>query len=180
MRLLARTTTILFLTFALSACYNTHKKSPNEAIQEPLAYWTADQKNITYDEPVNPQETVGTQLMPSPYLHKTVLFSFDRSQLDQKTKKILTQLVDDVLENPNINLRVEGHTDERGSREYNIGLGWRRAHTVSTYLQQQGIGKDKIDAVSYGKEKPTNPEHTPTAWKKNRRVEIILHNNDNS
>ena len=70
-------------------------------------------------------------------------------------------------------MRLEGHTDERGSREYNIALGDRRAQSVRQVLLFQGASVDQIDTVSYGEEQPAVSGHTEDAWSKNRRVELI-------
>lgn len=70
-------------------------------------------------------------------------------------------------------VRLEGHTDERGSREYNIGLGERRAQSVRRALLLQGVNDAQVSTVSYGEERPAEPGHDETAWAKNRRVEIV-------
>jgi len=70
-------------------------------------------------------------------------------------------------------VRLEGHTDERGSREYNIGLGERRAQAVRRALLLQGASEGQISTVSYGEERPAVPGHDEAAWAKNRRVEIV-------
>ena len=70
-------------------------------------------------------------------------------------------------------MRLEGHTDERGSREYNIGLGERRAQSVRRALLLQGAADAQISTVSYGEERPAVPGHDEAAWAKNRRVEIV-------
>ena len=66
-----------------------------------------------------------------------------------------------------------GHADERGSREYNVSLGWKRAKAIAAYFQQYGVKSDQLVLVSYGKEKPLLSGHNPSAWAKNRRVEIF-------
>ena len=74
---------------------------------------------------------------------------------------------------PATRVRLEGHTDERGSREYNIGLGERRAQSVRRALLLQGATDTQISTVSYGEERPAAPGHDEAAWAKNRRVEIV-------
>jgi len=74
---------------------------------------------------------------------------------------------------PGTRVRLEGHTDERGSREYNIGLGERRAQSVRRALLLQGAADAQISTVSYGEERPAAPGHDEAAWAKNRRVEIV-------
>jgi peptidoglycan-associated lipoprotein len=70
-------------------------------------------------------------------------------------------------------VRLEGNTDERGSREYNIGLGDRRAQSVRRALLLQGVSEGQLTIVSYGEERPADPGHDEAAWAKNRRVEIV-------
>ncbi|WP_211825719.1 OmpA family protein [Kistimonas asteriae] len=72
----------------------------------------------------------------------------------------------------NVNLIIRGHTDERGTRTYNLALGERRANAVKNYLMLKGITSDRVEVISYGFEKPLDPAHTDAAWNKNRRAEI--------
>ena len=80
---------------------------------------------------------------------------------------------DFIAENGNVEVRLEGHADERGSREYNIALGDRRAQSVRRVLLIQGASTDQIDTVSYGEEQPAMPGHDEESWAENRRVELI-------
>jgi peptidoglycan-associated lipoprotein len=73
----------------------------------------------------------------------------------------------------NVNVAIEGHTDERGSTEYNLALGQKRADAVRKYLSNNGVAKDRIKTTSYGKERPVDPAHNEEAWAKNRRGEIV-------
>ena len=77
---------------------------------------------------------------------------------------------------PNLKVRLEGHTDERGSREYNIGLGERRAQSVRRALLLQSVGDGQLNTVSYGEERPAVDGHDEGSWAKNRRVEIVYSN----
>ena len=72
-----------------------------------------------------------------------------------------------------LKVRLEGNTDERGTREYNLALGERRANAVKAYLVAQGVSPSQIEVVSYGEEKPVDPGHNEAAWAKNRRVQIV-------
>ena len=78
-----------------------------------------------------------------------------------------------LVANPKATVRLEGNTDERGSREYNIGLGWRRDQSVARLLEQQGVSPDQIKMVSYGKERPVAFGHNEAAWKLNRTVNLV-------
>ena len=81
-----------------------------------------------------------------------------------------------LAQNPEGRVRLEGHTDERGSREYNIALGERRAQSIARMLQLQGVSSAQARSISYGEELPVDENHTPDSWAKNRRVHIIYEN----
>ena len=72
-------------------------------------------------------------------------------------------------------MTIDGFTDERGTREYNLALGERRADAVATFLVSQGVRRSQIDVVSYGEERPADPGHCEAAWAKNRRAELVYH-----
>ena len=105
-------------------------------------------------------------------LEDKVFFDFDKSTLNNDTKKILSQYVAES-EKAKI-IRLEGHCDERGTREYNLALGEKRAIEVKNYLIIQGVSSSKIKIISYGEEKPISFGSTESDWKQNRRVEIAL------
>ncbi len=88
-------------------------------------------------------------------------------------RELLTNHAAYMAQNPNVRVVLEGHADERGSREYNIGLGDRRAQAVRSMLELQGVGAQQISTVSYGEEKPAVDGHDESAWSQNRRVELI-------
>ena len=77
-----------------------------------------------------------------------------------------------LLEHPNLKLRISGHTDERGSREYNIALGERRGNAVARYLESKGVSASKLYVVSYGKEQPVDLGSNEQAWAQNRRAAL--------
>ena len=101
-----------------------------------------------------------------------VYFDFDKSNLSNETKNILSQYVSES--NKASLIRLEGHCDERGTREYNLALGEKRAIEVRNYLIIQGVSSSKIKIISYGEEKPISYGSTEEDWKQNRRVEISL------
>lgn len=104
---------------------------------------------------------------------RTVFFEYNSAKLTDKSLTILEAHGNFVAGNGNVSLRLEGHADERGSREYNIALGDRRAQSSRQVLLFQGASIDQIDTVSYGEEQPAMLGHTEEAWAGNRRVEII-------
>ncbi|MFK8029960.1 MAG: peptidoglycan-associated lipoprotein Pal [Gammaproteobacteria bacterium] len=148
----------------------------------------------TKPEPVKPAETVqrptrvdsgstSSYVAPvetvDPYQSllevRTLFFDFDRSELRSTDQAVVAAHARFLRENPGTRIRLEGHADERGSREYNIGLGERRAQTVRRNLALQGAGSDQLDTRSYGEEKPLASDHTESAWQLNRRVELVYY-----
>jgi peptidoglycan-associated lipoprotein len=105
--------------------------------------------------------------------NRTIYFEFDSANLTDESLNILEVHGNFIADNGNVHVRLEGHADERGSREYNIGLGDRRAQSVRRVLLVQGASSDQIETVSYGEEQPAVMGHTEEAWAKNRRVELI-------
>ena len=81
-----------------------------------------------------------------------------------------------VKRNTNVNVVIEGHADERGTREYNLALGERRANAAKDYLMTYGISADRISVISYGKERPVDSGSNPLAWSKNRRSVTVKAN----
>jgi peptidoglycan-associated lipoprotein len=104
---------------------------------------------------------------------RIVYFDFDSSEIKGEGTDIVAAHAKYLAANPNTRVRLEGHTDERGSREYNIGLGERRAQAVRRALLLQGAADAQISTVSYGEERPAVPGHDEAAWAKNRRVEFV-------
>ena len=104
---------------------------------------------------------------------RIVYFDFDSSEIRGTGTDIVAAHAKYLAANPSTRVRLEGHTDERGSREYNIGLGERRAQAVRRALLLQGASDAQISTVSYGEERPAVAGHDEAAWAKNRRVEIV-------
>ena len=104
---------------------------------------------------------------------KTVFFGFDSSEVDAKYHDLIAAHAEYLASNPSMTVRIEGHTDERGSREYNIGLGERRANAVRRLLEAGGVTPDQLSAVSYGEERPGALGQNEDAWALSRRVEIV-------
>ena len=105
-------------------------------------------------------------------LARVVHFDLDSSEIAQSDFAVLNAHASYLASNGAAHVTLTGHTDERGTREYNMALGERRAKSVETYLVTNGAREDQIDVVSYGKEKPVNEGHDEAAWAENRRVEI--------
>jgi peptidoglycan-associated lipoprotein len=123
------------------------------------------------DEQMTAQEMLAQS--DSILANRTIYFEFDSAKLSDETLATLEAHGDFIAENGNVEVRLEGHADERGSREYNIALGDRRAQSVRRVLLIQGASTDQIDTVSYGEEQPAMPGHDEESWAENRRVELI-------
>lgn len=104
---------------------------------------------------------------------RKIYFDYDRAQIHDADLEVIYAHADYLKQNGNRRIRVEGHTDEHGSREYNIGLGERRARVIADALMSQGVAPDQIATVSYGKEKPDSRGHTEEAHRLNRRAVIV-------
>ena len=107
---------------------------------------------------------------------RVIYFDFDSSEIKTEYNDLIAAHAHYLASNPTVRVRLEGNTDERGSREYNIGLGERRAQAVRRALMLQGVTEAQITTVSYGEERPAITGHTEEAWARNRRVEIVYLN----
>jgi len=103
-----------------------------------------------------------------------VLFDTDSSNLDAEGQQILSRQAAWFRQHPQYAITIEGHADERGTRDYNLALGARRANAVRSFLSSQGIDPNRVRTVSYGKERPVRASSTPRAWRVNRRAVTTL------
>ncbi len=109
----------------------------------------------------------------SPLYNKVVYFEFDRAEVLPEYRDMLAAHAKFLASNPNQRVTLEGHADERGTREYNIGLGERRAKSVRDFMGLRGAPGSQSETVSYGEERPMMDGHDESAWSKNRRVELV-------
>ncbi|MFY0641897.1 MAG: peptidoglycan-associated lipoprotein Pal [Bermanella sp.] len=109
----------------------------------------------------------------NPLLDQTVVyFGYDRSEIRPEFKDVLNAHAQYLVANPQASVSLEGHCDERGTVEYNLALGERRANTVKRYLVVQGVNPNQLESVSFGEERPAVVGSDDSAWSKNRRTEI--------
>ncbi len=104
---------------------------------------------------------------------RVIYFDYDQSTVRADYLDVISAHADYLAANPQAVLRLEGHTDERGTREYNLGLGENRANAVRNLMLAQGVADNQLVVVSYGEERPATSEHNEEAWALNRRVELI-------
>jgi len=130
------------------------------------------------EESVANQAVAGVTISSKSMATKAVLanavvyFEYDKFTLTTKSIQALKGVVDLMSNNPKIVLALEGHADERGTREYNLALGQRRSESVANYLIANGVKRGQLSAKSYGEERPLSLGSNDSAWSKNRRVEI--------
>lgn len=108
------------------------------------------------------------------FLAEKVYFNFDDATLGNDAIRILTDQARWLRANPGVSIIIAGYCDERGTDEYNLALGARRAESVKSFLAKAGIEENRLMTISYGEERPADPGHNEAAWAKNRRVEFTI------
>ncbi len=108
------------------------------------------------------------------FLNEHIYFEFDSDVLSAEAQATLMRKAEYLQKNPGRRVTIEGHCDERGTTEYNLALGDRRALSVKKYLENLGVAASRMTPVSYGEEQPIDPGHTEAAWAQNRRAQFIF------
>jgi peptidoglycan-associated lipoprotein len=108
-----------------------------------------------------------------PLAGRVIYFDFDKAEIKPEYADLITTFAKNLAAHPTLKLRLEGNTDERGTREYNIGLGERRAQAVRRALMLQGVPEGQLTTVSFGAERPAVEGDDESAWSQNRRVELV-------
>lgn len=146
-----------------------------------MTFCSKDDK--TTEEPMDSQSQTEPAAPPpiddasmEPFHVETVYFAFDSSNLSSESQAKLNNLADHLQKNASVTVQIEGHCDERGTVQYNLALGERRALAVKGFLTNLGVGDNRITTISYGEEKPVDVGHDESAWSKNRRAEFVLSN----
>ena len=145
----------------------TRPPAPPEPVSEPLAV----PPEPVLDDPIAGRD-IGDINKNSPF--QPVFFALDSSEVDSAGQQALNANAEILKRYPTWVITVEGHADERGTAEYNLALGERRAMAARTYLVSLGISGDRLRTVSYGKEFPFDPGHNEEAWAQNRRAQFVL------
>jgi peptidoglycan-associated lipoprotein len=122
------------------------------------------------DEPVTPIEPGGADKIKL----NRIYFDYDKYNLDDDAITILAENAAVLMDNPSIKIRIEGHCDSRGTEDYNLALGEKRALAARDYLVNFGIAQSRISVISYGEERPVDPAENENAWAKNRRSEFDI------
>ncbi len=161
----------------------SHKVVQSEAPMQKPAPTVVESKPVVVQKPaqVSPQEKINEKELEMQRLKKElqaklrdIHFNFDKADLDANAKTALNDLANILTKHQKLKVMIEGNCDERGTREYNLALGDKRANAAKQYLSAAGIPAARIDTISYGKEKPLCTESTEECWTKNRRDHFIL------
>lgn len=172
---------LLTATMIMTGCAS---KKPAAVIQTGTVLDGANSTNsvntqgLSEDAALNAQNLAGasskgvTAANKAQLAKRVVHFNYDSSELSNTDYQTLQAHAQYLMANANSRVALTGHTDERGTREYNLALGERRAKAVESFLVTSGVNPNQLEAVSYGKEMPVNAGHDENAWKENRRVEI--------
>ncbi|MGA9422352.1 MAG: peptidoglycan-associated lipoprotein Pal [Rhodanobacteraceae bacterium] len=155
-----------FLVVGIAACAKKQQVKPVEEAAPPPPVSTAPAEN-------NGRYTRESLDTDSCLRERVIYFDFDRSEIKPEFQAQIACHAEYLKQFPDARVRLEGNADERGSREYNLGLGERRGDAVQTALNAAGVSSSQINVVSYGEERPTCREHDESCWSKNRRVEIV-------
>jgi peptidoglycan-associated lipoprotein len=150
---------LIFLTFSFAACspqpYGTSQGSDSRSSLE--AYRTGKDLPTGESGPMN-----------------DVLFAFDRYSLSPDSQEVLKRNAEWLKDNPWAQVQIEGHADERGTSEYNLALGAKRAEATKDYLVAQGVSPDRLSTISYGEELPVCRQNTEGCWQRNRRAHSAI------
>jgi len=180
-------TALVLMTVALTIAACGKPKPPVARPQDPSQGASTANRTPTPPEPVPepggvpPEPRVEDPLkvsdidkinQNSPF--QPVFFAYDSSEIDGTGQQVLNANAAILKKYPEWVITIEGHADERGTAEYNLALGNRRAAAARTYLISLGVPADRLRTVSYGKEFPFDPTHTEAAWSKNRRAHFVL------
>lgn len=104
---------------------------------------------------------------------RVIYFDYDQSGVGQDYRSVISAHAEYLVSHPQVTVRLEGHADERGTREYNLALGEKRADAVRSLMMAEGVSDTQLVVVSYGEERPSSMEHNEEAWGLNRRVELV-------
>lgn len=157
----------ILLAGLLASCASKEAKEEAKA--------TVEEKPVTQPQaqpqPLQPQpKPSAVQAMPG---ERSIYFDFDKSIIKDQYQPVVQANAQYLVNNSSARITIQGNCDERGSREYNLGLGQRRADAEKHAMTVLGVSKSKIETVSFGKEKPRCTEHNESCWSQNRRADIV-------
>ncbi len=161
---------LVVLGLTLAACGSTKKNEDTGSV-------TVDQSAPLVDRDymntgMTQSELEGLGIMGNPLSYKTLYFEYNSSAIDRRSEVIARAHALALGESGGAKVVLEGHADERGTRDYNLALGELRSQAVARLMSDAGAGNSELQAISYGEERPADASHSEAAWQANRRVEI--------
>jgi peptidoglycan-associated lipoprotein len=170
-----RVSSLVAIAVALTltaGCARRNRELPPEPVSEstPDETGTVADDSGTPGAPVPGSRADFIQSVPA----DRILFELDSYSIDDEDRRTLDAQADWLARNANVRVTIEGHADERGTREYNLALGDRRANSARDYLQSRGVAPNRMQVISWGKERPQVPESNEAAWAQNRRAVTVV------
>ncbi len=170
------TAVILFSLTILAGCAKSTDSSMDASSDAPSAdssdTATAEDGNVLVEMGLDDQSAQSGAEEENLLAHSAVYFGFDESIVSDRARQIIRAHAEVLVQNPDVDLNLSGHADERGTREYNLALGEQRAIAVSAFFQEYGVEASRITTVSFGEEMPAVTGSDEESWALNRRVEI--------
>jgi peptidoglycan-associated lipoprotein len=161
---------LLIVVTAASAC--SRKRPPATTTRTDTG---ADTMAMRPPPDTRPEDTMGDRMdAVRGTVEEMIFFDFNRSEIKPEYREVLARKADAMSQVPEIAIRIEGHADERGTVEYNLALGERRAQAAKDYLVNAGIDPARVATISYGEERPLVDESNESAWSQNRRDEFVI------
>lgn len=169
-----KTTALALSMFALAACSSTSEPEETMPVAQESAGESAAARAARLEQERLERERQEQQRREQAALNTTVFyFDFDVAEFQPSDRETLIVHARNLAANPNRRVRLEGHADERGTREYNLALGERRANSIRDFMIVNGASRNQLETVSYGEERPAVRGQTEDAYRQNRRVEIL-------
>lgn len=168
-----RTFAIVMGALAVSACASNNDDADSAGAAKAMND-TKPAREVAVATPAQPTFAPGSQEELNATIGDRVFFDTDRYNLTPEARATVGFWADWMRKHQNVAIVVEGHADERGTREYNLALGARRANSVKDYLSALGVSGARVETISYGKERPAVLGSNPAAWAKNRRSVVVV------
>lgn len=160
---------LLVVAVLFSACAKKQTTPVKEEAPAPVVPPPIEQAPPPEKAPV-----VEEKPAPAVITLQDIFFDYDKYNVKSEFKDVLTKNAELLMANPDVKLLIEGHCDERGTAEYNIALGERRAKAALDFYTAYGVKPERLNWISYGKERPFDPGHNEDAWAKNRRAHMVI------
>lgn len=168
---------LILAVFIITGCASKVQKPEVQAIPRtppPLFHDKAKLITVPKDKIIGtPPHTTKDEEESDIPQQRLIYFDYDKSEIKTVARTILNKHASYLSENPTVQVRLEGHADERGSHEYNLALGEQRAEVAKNWLITKGVLENRLSTLSYGEERPATQGHDEQSWQQNRRVELI-------